>query len=181
MKSLQELIRPVPRPAHAVCVRIKALRAAIDRHFEDFGVDYAPDFQRGHVWTQQQRERFVEGLIRGAIPSQSIILKFNSAHESNLDGYAGDLPRSAQIVDGLQRFTALDLFMRGEVLAFGKTAQELVGTPFSIGEEQVTIHTYRFGRKADLLGFYLDMNTGGTPHSAEEIARVSAMRDAVLL
>lgn len=37
----------------------------------------------------------------------------------------------------------------------------------------MAIHT--FTRRADLLQHYLDLNTGGTPHSAEEIARVRGL------
>lgn len=52
------------------------------------GLDLNPDFQRGHVWTLEQRSRFVEYLLRGGEGGK--VLSFTT-----LDG----LVRTVQLKD----------------------------------------------------------------------------------
>jgi hypothetical protein len=150
------------------------LEAAILEIGEDFGtLELIPDFQRGHVWTPAQQSHFIENCLRGVVAADGFLLQFNCPN-FEFSG-EGDLPDGLQCLDGLQRYTAITRFVRGEITAFGYAAEELMKTEFSPKRihAKVAMHTFRW--KADLLDHYLALNAGGTPHSKEEIERVEAM------
>jgi len=65
--------------------------------------------------------------------------------------------------------------VKGNVKPFGLTAEQLMGTPFSVKKFYVKIAVHDFTSREQLLTQYLDLNAGGTPHSAEEIERVRGL------
>ncbi|HEY0820842.1 MAG TPA: DUF262 domain-containing protein [Rhizobacter sp.] len=141
------------------------------------GVDLTPDFQRGHVWTLSQQERYIESVYRGTVSSSSMLIQFNAPHWENWD-YQGDLPRQMQCVDGLQRLTAVRAFMADKIRAFGYLASELKGSPYDPHRPNVivlrfAVHTMQ--TREELLQLYLDLNAGGTPHATSEIERVQSL------
>ena len=129
-----------------------------------------PDYQRGHVWTTEQRVRYVESFIRGRAPN---LIMFNCPGWTS-GKQRGDIPEHHfQCIDGLQRLTTLRMFMRDEVQVFnGLTATALSGTPFDPKRLRISVGVYEFATRAELLQFYLDLNAGGTVHPQEELDRV---------
>jgi hypothetical protein len=178
LAALTAKVRQMPRSKWQADYEIRGIERTLNGFDEDYTLDLEPDFQRGHVWTQLQQERYIEALIRGAVASSSLLIQFNVPHWEN-DQYQGDLPRAMQCVDGLQRLTAVRAFAADKIRAFGHLASELEGTPFSLCRCGIalkfSVHTFQ--TRADLLTYYVDLNGGGTPHSADEIARVTALRD----
>lgn len=171
---LHVIVRPLPNHIWSADYPLKNLDQAIEDFAKDWGgVNLTPDFQRGHVWTRQQQERFVESLLRGALPSSSLLVQFNCPHWDH-DQVVTDLPREIQCIDGLQRITALRRFMNREIRAFNMVVDDFSGSSFDIGRTiyAVKFAMHAFARRADLLQYYIDLNAGGTPHSQEEIARV---------
>ena len=83
--------------------------------------------------------------------------------------------KTGSCVDGLQRYTAITEFVKGNVKPFGLTAEQLKGTQFSVNRFHVKVAVHNFTQRSELLNHYVSMNSGGTPHSAEEIARVRAL------
>ncbi|MCU9527537.1 DUF262 domain-containing protein [Pseudomonas mosselii] len=138
------------------------------------GLELTPDFQRGHVWTPAQQVHFIENCLRGVVASNGFLIQFNSP-SWNDDASDSDLPPGLQCVDGLQRYTAITEFVKGNVKPFGFTAEELARTQFSPARIHMKIAIHDFTRRADLLNHYLSINAGGTPHSAEEIERVRGL------
>lgn len=133
---------------------------------EDMGLDLDPDFQRGHVWTREQQTRWVEFLMRGG--ESNTIIYFNCPcwnHEAP--------PSPVQIVDGKQRLEAVRAFMRGEVPAFGSYVHEW--DVLRSTELRLKFNVNDLKTRAQVLTWYLDLNSGGTPHSAEEIQKVRQM------
>ncbi|RQP93656.1 DUF262 domain-containing protein [Burkholderia stagnalis] len=139
-------------------------------------LELEPDFQRGHVWTDEQRVRYVESLIRGSAP-RSIL--FNCPGW-NREKEPGDIPsHTFQCVDGLQRLTAVRKFMDGELRVFGGvSAADLKRSPFDPSRYTLKVAVYEFSNRADLLQFYLDLNSGGTIHGPKEIDRVRKLLQA---
>ena len=175
--ELETIIRPLRTAAYEVDMEWHFF----DRQLDNIGADYGglelnPDFQRGHVWSPAQQQHFIENVLRGVVTSAGFHIQFNCANWDN-DRYAGDLPRGLQCLDGLQRITAVRDFLAGQVKPFGLSVTDLAGSRFSPRRSyyrfRVAIHN--FERKADLLAHYLDLNAGGTPHSADELERVRAM------
>lgn len=69
----------------------------IEKEQEEMGLELNPDFQRGHVWTEQQQIAFLEYFLRGG--KSGTILYFNcpSWHHNVPDGAYNDYV----CVDGL--------------------------------------------------------------------------------
>lgn len=177
-KALYHLIRPMPEAAYTVDVGLMHLEeflAGQERDMTEMGgsVELDPDFQRGHVWTDLQRSLYMESFIRGQAPNE---IRFNCPSWTR-NSVPGDIPAyTFQCVDGLQRLTTIRMFMRGEVLIFGGlTNQDLARSAFDTRRMRIKVAVYEFAERVDLLSFYLSLNIGGTPHSAEEIERVKGL------
>lgn len=132
------------------------------------GLDLTPDFQRGHVWTTDQRSRYVEYLLRGGEGGK--ILSFNHPGWS---GRNGDMYKGPyQMLDGLQRLTSARMFMSNELPAFGRRLREYDNPAPLYSRVGLKWRIYELQTRREVLQYYLDMNAGGTPHSEKEIARV---------
>jgi|TARA_Y100001934_G_scaffold283268_1_gene401675 hypothetical protein len=139
------------------------------------GLELNPDFQRGHVWAPSQQQHFIENCLRGVVGSDGFLIQFNCPDWSELLNVETDLPAGLQCVDGLQRYTAVTEFIKGNVKPFGLTADVLKNTQFSPKRFHMKVAIHSFTRRADLLEHYLSINAGGTPHSANEIERVRGL------
>ncbi|MYM92553.1 DUF262 domain-containing protein [Duganella vulcania] len=177
-KALEQIIKPLRTATYEVDYDWSYFQQALDAYAKDYGgLDLNPDFQRGHVWTLQQKVHFIENVLRGVVSSSGSLVQFNCPNWDEYD-YAGDLPRGMQCIDGLQRITAVLEFIKGEVRPFGLTVADLAGSAFAIKSRfRFRVAVHNFTRRADLLQHYLDLNAGGTPHSMDEIERVMHMRD----
>lgn len=174
-KQLEALIRPLRTAKYEADYLWGDLESGLGRLGADYGgLDLTPDFQRGHVWTPEQQSHFIENCLRGVVSSSGFLIQFNCPHWTH-DDVRSDLPAMLQCVDGLQRYTAVTGFMRDDVKAFGLVASELKGTAFSPRHFRMRIAVHDFIKRSDLLEHYLSINAGGTPHSAEEIARVRGL------
>lgn len=151
------------RAKYNVAIDLTYLLHMIDDYAKEYDLDMDPDFQRGHVWTTEQRERYVEFLLRGGQSGRDIYL--------NCPGFETDsTPGQMVLVDGKQRLTSCLMFLRNEVKAFGAYYREYEGSIRNI--VQLKIHVNQLRTRAEVLSWYLDLNAGGTVHTDEEIARV---------
>ena len=124
-----------------------------DRIFEA-----VPDFQReNNKWSQPMQIKFVENVLKGFIAQITIFsVGKNSYH--------------FQILDGLQRITALYAFMTGEFKVFGYTFQELCEMRVISVCDCISVRLYDFDNKNDAINFYIDMNENIT-HSPQDIEK----------
>jgi uncharacterized protein with ParB-like and HNH nuclease domain len=152
------------RASYGVDVPLNGLEAALERYIE-LGLQIEPDFQRHHVWTEEQQERFVEFLLRGGRSGRTILF--------NHPGWMGSFEGEFVLVDGLQRLTACLRFLRGEIRTFGLLISDFEGhIPFQLS---LCFEVNNLKTKREVLQWYVDLNSGGTVHSPEEIAKVKAM------
>lgn len=140
----------------------------IENEIKENNLKMNPDFQRGHIWTEEQQIKYVEFFLRGGKSGRDFYFNWNQ----DTDEYV--------CVDGLQRTTALKRFVDGEIEVFGQyfkefefTKREAGGQPFP--EYAVNIYQNNLSSKKEVLEWYVDMNAGGTPHTNEEIERVKKM------
>ncbi len=170
---LDALIRPLGTARYGCDYPFNDLEEALRRYERDFGLNLMPDFQRGHVWSQEQQQHYIENIMRGVIPQGTLLIQFNAPHWDESD-YEGDLPREMQIIDGLQRLTAIRKFLAGEVRPFGLGLEDLSGTRYAVTRTvwHVRFAVHTFQSRAELISHYLALNAGGTPHSTSEIERV---------
>lgn len=134
----------------------------------DKELDLAPDFQRDYVWKQRQRTRLIESILLG-IPLPAFYFNQES------DG-------TYQVVDGVQRLSTIELFMRDGFMLDRQDLeylQALHGNTFSTLEPpasrrfrstQIVVHVIEPQTpdevKYDIFG---RVNTLGSPLSAQEI------------
>ena len=178
-RELFQIIRPIVSPTYAVDQELSGVERMLSRFSADLEsvggrLELEPDFQRGHVWTDEQRSAYMESFIRGRAPKRIL---FNCpGWVSSRSANSGDIADShMQCIDGLQRLTAMRMFMRDEVEVFGGlTATLLADTPFSPKRilNMFSIAIYEINNRHDLLQFYLDLNSGGTVHTQAELERV---------
>lgn len=136
---------------------------------KDNRLNMDPDFQRGHVWTNEQQVRWIEFFLRGGRTGR--VLYFN--HPGWGSNYKGEMV----IVDGKQRCEAIRRFLGNEIVAFGSYFCEFTDTLRRSGHT-MRINVNNLKTRAEVISWYCDMNAGGTPHSDEEIARVKLLLEA---
>ena len=144
----------------------------IDEHIKEEGLQLCPDFQRGHVWTEEQQIKWLEFFFRGGNTSR--VVYFNKP-----DWYGGEVIDEYNdfvCVDGLQRLTAIRRFVNNEIPIFGVYFGEFEDKP-SVVRDCISVNINNLKSKAEVLQWYIDMNTGGTPHSDKEIERVKELLD----
>ena len=157
---------------YEIDVFLTSLESTLDNYKNEIGLDLNPDFQRGHVWNEEQQIAYVEFFLRGGKSAR--VIYFNSpAYASNNE--KGDLDDTLLCVDGLQRLTSLLRFIQNEIKAFGFYYNE-----FEDRQKYSLRHSIRFNinslkNKRDVLEWYIQFNSGGTVHTKEEIYRVKAM------
>jgi len=149
---------------------------------EEHGFDLDPDFQRGHVWSTQQQSAYIEHVLRGG--KDKLDIYFNDP-DWNQD--APTEYKDKVIVDGKQRLNAFINFGNNELPVFEPPvfgdyyAQNIFKTPKHKG---LIVESHRFSFKifigcmptrADVLKWYLQINSGGVVHTTEEIERVKKL------
>lgn len=183
-QALYSLIRPLPKAAYTMDVHLDYMEDFFQKQRVELpsmggSFDLEPDFQRGHVWSDEQRVAYIEAVLRGTAPTRIL---FNCPGWQRNDAGGGDIPEyTFQCVDGLQRLTAVRKFLAGEYTIFdGLSVDDLKGTPFALADFCFQFSVYEFNHRAELLQFYLDLNEGGTVHAPSELDRVRQLREAAI-
>jgi hypothetical protein len=130
------------------------------------GLDFDPDYQRGHVWSEVQQVRYVEYILRGGRSGRDIM--FNAPDQNpHWEG-----PRQpVEVVDGKQRLTAVLRFMANEIPAFGRLCGEYEGR-LNRTNIYFNFHINDLMTREEVLQWYLDINSGGVVHTDDELERV---------
>lgn len=165
-KDINMLIRD---GAYEVDVELCLLEEFIEDYKKTYNLELNPDFQRGHVWTEEQQIKYVEFFLRGGKTGRTVY--FNCA-DWIVGGDYNSNPM--QCVDGLQRITALLKFVRNEIPAFGCYCKDFEGRPRR-NQSVLHINVNSLSSKLEVLEWYLQMNEGGVVHSKEEIDRVKGL------
>ncbi len=135
----------------------------------DIPLEMNPDFQRGHVWTEQQQIAFVECILKGGAKNARVIYLNNPNWMKHSDRPYKDFV----CVDGLQRYTAIKRFINNEIKAFGYYYNEFEDK--LRGKHDMKINVNDLPTRKDVLQWYIEMNSAGTIHTKEEIDRVKKL------
>lgn len=149
------------------CYSLEYFVEHIESEVENEGLVLNPDFQRGHVWTEEQKTAFVEFWLMGGKSGNIVYFNAPNWPVTYDDG-------SYVCVDGLQRITALSDFYHNKIKAFGHYYKEFEGRLNSV-RYTMEIRVNNIKKREDVLRWYLEMNSGGTPHSKEELDRVKEL------
>ena len=132
------------------------------------GLVLCPDFQRGHVWTPAQQTAYVEYILRAGASGKNIYL--------NNPTWGHGYSEPTVVVDGLQRITAVQQFIAGNVPAFGLRSNDWEGRIPDHCHFDAYVHN--LATRAEVLEWYIGINAGGTPHAPTEIERVRTLLKA---
>lgn len=134
------------------------------------GLQLQPDFQRAHVWTESQQIAYIEYLLQGGASGLAIYMNQYLFQR----GERASEKYPFVLVDGLQRITAARKFVNNELPVFGLTISQFEDklSPF---EPKFDIYINDLKTKIDVLRWYKGLNSGGTAHTPEELARVDAL------
>jgi len=152
------------RARYHVQVDLVDVAATIERYTKHYHLEMNPNFQRGHVWTEEQQIKFIEFLLRGGYSGQDIYF--------NCKGWMNHFDGPMYLVDGLQRLTAALRFLNNEISVFGAYFREYDRVPSTIS---FNFHVNDLSTYAEVLQWYIELNEGGVVHTPEEIARVKKM------
>lgn len=155
---------------YQVNMPLRYIPDAIKKWQEDewYNLQLNPNFQRGYVWTEEQQIKYIEYLLRGGKAAN--VIYFN---QPSWQGAAGTDYNDFVCVDGLQRLTAVLRFMNNEIKVFGNYYKEFEDKlPFDV---ELIFNINNLKTEKEVLQWYIDMNTGGTPHTDKEIERVRQM------
>lgn len=145
----------------------------------DFNLERNPDFQRGHVWTLEQKVAFIENLLRNENTNTKILINRHGLMQNTLNPdfkYSGKYV----IIDGLQRLTAMEEFCLGKFKVFNNqlSFEDLKEVGLTKGlNYNIEVHFFEMASEEEILDYYLSFNTGVTPHSKEEIKRVRQLKE----
>lgn len=137
----------------------------IERETEELGLNMDPDFQRGHVWTEKQQRHWLEFFFRGGQGGRELYF--------NHPGWMRDWKGEYVIVDGKQRYEAFRKFIKNEIRIFGSYYKDFTDNIDCL--TTMKVHVNNLQTRAAVLNWYLERNTGGTPHAKSEIAKVLRM------
>jgi len=164
--SLRDIPKFTQHGSYSVTVSWGYLEHQLENFNEGGLLDLDPDFQRGHVWTLDKQVAYVEFILRGGASSRDIL--FNSSSWNN----GMDTP--IQLVDGKQRLEAVRKFMRNELVVFGETRRDDLGS-FGASGPHFNFIVNDLKTRAEVLTWYLELNSGGVVHTEEELDRVRDM------
>lgn len=144
----------------------------------DDGDLVVPDCQRpAGAWGKRAKELYVGNVLIGGPTPPLWIQQWPTT-----DGCRPD-----ELVDGLQRVSALRDFVEGRIrvevpehgISFHKNDVSPEELNQILSEHPLPTHTVRLSSLEGIYRLYLGLNRGGVPHSAEELARVEAMLEQV--
>lgn len=129
------------------------------------GLDLDPDFQRAHVWDRTKQERYVEFVLRGGKSSRTLYF--------NCKGWmTSSIRHPVQLVDGKQRLEAVRAFLRNEIQVFGSYYHEYEDRLRAMGHADFVFVVNDLNTRAEVLQWYLDLNSGGVIHTEDELEKV---------
>lgn len=116
----------------------------------------------------------MEFLLRGGRTGRDFYFNYPSMHIQ-----VPDRAYNAYVcVDGLQRLTAIQKFFGNELKVFGSFFWEYTDR-IRISMNSIRVHVNDLKTEKEVLQWYIEMNSGGTPHSKTEITRVKTLLDSL--
>lgn len=169
--KLSEIKKFTEEYGYEINVGFSYLEKALEGYFEDYNLELNPDFQRGHVWTEEQQTSYMEFLLRGGKTARVIYFNCPYFFDYSPEKYDMDMV----CVDGLQRLTAIRRFLKNEIKVFGHYLNEFEDAEIIKRTYDIKFNINNLATRKEVLQWYLDFNTGGTIHSKEEIDRVKQL------
>jgi len=166
MPRFQDIPQFTRTASYAVDICWDHLLASLDRYINEWKLEIDPDFQRAHVWDDEKRRRYVEFILRGGMTGLDIYTNCPGWHRGSVGNFV--------LVDGKQRLEAVTRFLRNELPVFDGTYYREYTDHLRL-RAKFRWHVNDLETRAEVLQWYLDLNSGGVVHTSEELERVRAL------
>ena len=162
-----------PHSHYNVNIRLSHVEETLDRYNETHQLNLSPDFQRAHVWTEDQQVAYMEYLLMRPQAQQLII--FN--HPNWMGNFKGEM----LLLDGKQRLEAARRWLHNEIPAHGHYRKDFTHyDPKNPCRQPGAVPTdidfvfcvMKIKTREEIIKWYVNFNAGGTPHTKEELDRV---------
>ena len=142
----------------AVCqIRHEVITACKEQLLEP--EKYIPEFQRDNdKWSKKMQVKFIENIITGCVTQISLYTTTDKEFPKWL------------ILDGLQRLTAISLFLSNELKVFNGLTYDDVKANINGEYNPIEFKLYRFNNEVEAVEFYIAINENIT-HSKKDIQR----------
>jgi hypothetical protein len=144
------------------------IESLIHYHYH-FGIDFNPDYQRGYVWDQKDKELLLDSIFKNID-----IGKFVLIHLSNEEWHKRGF--SYEILDGKQRLSTIIEFYENKLAYKGKYYNDLSGIDKNtFTEHKVSVAEVRETDKKIILKYFLMLNRTGKSMDESHLAEVEKM------
>lgn len=140
----------------------------IHKHYH-FGVDFNPDYQRGYVWEQEDKELLLDSIFKNIDIGKFVFIRLSDAEwmEKNL-GY--------EILDGKQRLSTLIEFYENKLTYKGKYFNDLSGKDKAVfRNHMVSVAEVNETDKKTVLKYFLMLNRTGKAMDQSHLNEVEQM------
>lgn len=164
-----------PHPTYTVNMDFEYIEIWLKEHNEGIlKLDMDPAFQRGYVWSEQQKIDYIEYVMKGGFSGRDIYFNcptwnnFKNKEDSNV----------LTIIDGKQRLNAVLSFLHNEIKVYGEYYKDWVSfgeiykdtRKDKLGHEaNFIVHIHDMKSEEDVVKWYIGMNNGGTAHTPKDI------------
>jgi len=163
-------------PGYSVDISWYFLATHYAREVVEYGLDVNPDFQRTYVWTLEQKVRYIEFILRGGMTGKDLYLNC-PGHKFGRVGTQYGEEGYYVLVDGKQRLDAVLGFMNNEFPIFGGNYRRDYTDIPHILTARFRWNVNDLATRQEVLQWYIDLNSGGTIHSPDEIERVRRLKE----
>jgi len=146
---------------YAVSVSWSYLESWLDHNSsEGTTLEMDPEYQRGYVWSDEQKTAYCEYTLKGGMSGQDIFW--------NCASWMKKFDSPVEIVDGKQRISAVLDFLHNKIKVFGHYYKDFEDRLDPI-EPRFTFHVNDLEDPIEVVQWYLDMNTGGSIHTEKDL------------
>lgn len=144
------------------------IESLIHKHYY-FGVDFNPDYQRGYVWTQEDKELLLDSIFKNIDIGKFVFIRLSDAEWMKRNfGY--------EILDGKQRLSTLIEFYENKLSYKGKYFNDLSGKDKGVfRNHMVSVAEVNETDKKTVLKYFLMLNRTGKAMDETHLKAVEDM------
>ena len=161
-------IKKLPFSSYRVDVSWKYLPEHIERYREYYKLNLDPDFQRGYVWTLDQKIAFLQWGFIGGKSGMELYFNHPNWMDNSEDG-------EMLLIDGKQRLTTVLDFLNNKIPIFDGNYYNDFEDKMHTMDPGFSVHVYKMKTRKQILEWYLMMNSGGSIHTPDEIDKVKKL------
>lgn len=136
-------------------------------YFYNFGIDMNPDYQRGFVWSDEDKEKLLDSVFCGIDIGKFVLVTKDNWLEDNV---------YYEILDGKQRLAALMDFYEDKITYRGHTFTQLSAKDRAcFCNRIVSVAIAKDISRDAILRYFLALNRGGRVMDPEQIKKVEEM------